>query len=95
MGFSLQSLEDFLLRTAEPAQVSFSGREAAVRRDKSNPLVRSFLRSIRDLKGRPKFKLKTGTADMNVVAPYWEVPHGGLWSRRFQPGPYPSGARRD
>lgn len=74
MDFPLQSLEDFLLRTAEPAQVSFSGREAAVRRDKSNPLVRSFLRSIRDLKGRPKFKLKTGTADMNVVAPYWKCP---------------------
>jgi LysW-gamma-L-lysine carboxypeptidase len=74
MNFSLQSLEDFLLRTAEPAQVSFSGREAAIRRDKSNPLVRSFLRSIRDLKGRPKFKLKTGTADMNVVAPYWKCP---------------------
>ena len=72
VGFSLQSLEDFLSRTAQPAQVSFSGREAAVRRDKSNPLVRSFLRSIRDFEGRPKFKLKTGTADMNVVAPFWK-----------------------
>lgn len=74
VGFSLQSLEDFLMRTAEPAQVSFSGREAAARRDKSNPLVRSFLRSIRDFEGRPKFKLKTGTADMNVVAPFWKCP---------------------
>ena len=74
VGFSLQSLEDFLLRTAQPAEVSFSGREAAVRRDKSNPLVRSFLRSIRGFEGRPKFKLKTGTADMNVVAPFWKCP---------------------
>ena len=74
VGFSLQSLEDFLSGTARPAQVSFSGREAAVRRDKSNPLVRSFLRSIRDFEGRPKFKLKTGTADMNVVAPSWKCP---------------------
>ena len=45
-----------------------------MRRDKSNPLVRSFLRSIRDFEGRPKFKLKTGTADMNVVAPFWTCP---------------------
>ena len=74
LDFALQSLEDFLRQTAGPAQVTFSGREAAVRRDKSNPLVRSFLRSIRTLDGRPKFKLKTGTADMNVVAPFWKCP---------------------
>ncbi len=74
MDFARQPLEDFLRQTASPAQVSFSGREAAVRRDKSNPLVRSFLRSIRALEGQPKFKLKTGTADMNVVAPFWKCP---------------------
>ena len=74
LDFALTSLEDFLRRTASPAQISFSGREAAVRRDKSNPLVRSFLRSIRTLDGQPKFKLKTGTADMNVVAPFWKCP---------------------
>lgn len=74
MDFSLKSLEAFLLRSAKPAEVLFSGHEVAVRRDKSNPLVRSFLTSIRNFEGRPKFKLKTGTADMNVVAPFWKCP---------------------
>ena len=74
VGFALGSLENFLQRLAGSAQVSFSGREAAVRRDKSNLLVRSFLNSIRAFDGQPKFKVKTGTADMNVVAPFWRCP---------------------
>ncbi|HXV44652.1 MAG TPA: M20/M25/M40 family metallo-hydrolase, partial [Anaerolineae bacterium] len=36
-----------------------------------NPLVRAFLQTIRAAGGAPRFVVKTGTADMNVVAPYW------------------------
>ncbi|NJN97643.1 MAG: M20/M25/M40 family metallo-hydrolase, partial [Anaerolineales bacterium] len=36
-----------------------------------NPLVRAFLQSIRAAGGEPRFVVKTGTADMNVVAPHW------------------------
>jgi LysW-gamma-L-lysine carboxypeptidase len=32
------------------------------------------LRAIRAEGGRPKFKLKTGTADMNIVGPAWGCP---------------------
>jgi LysW-gamma-L-lysine carboxypeptidase len=32
------------------------------------------LRSIRQAGGRPRFKLKTGTADMNIVGPAWGCP---------------------
>jgi len=74
VDFALATLENFLERSAGSAQISFSGREAAVRRNKSNPLVRAFLSSIRAFDGQPRFKLKTGTADMNVVAPFWRCP---------------------
>ncbi len=53
------------------AEVSFSGGELAYKGDKSNPLVRAFLRAIRAAGGQPRFVVKTGTADMNVVAPHW------------------------
>ena len=45
-----------------------------MRSGKSNPLVASFLRSIRREDGNPRFKLKTGTSDMNVVGPVWDCP---------------------
>jgi LysW-gamma-L-lysine carboxypeptidase len=49
----------------------FSGAEVAHKSDKSNPLVRAFLAAIRDNQGTPRFVVKTGTSDMNVVAPHW------------------------
>ena len=74
INFDFKRLKEFLKSTAQPARISFSGGEAAVRKDKNNLLVRNFLKSIRDLQAKPKFKLKTGTSDMNVVAPYWDCP---------------------
>ncbi len=46
----------------------------AYRADKNTSLVRAFLGSIRDAGGKPGFVLKTGTADMNIVAPIWNCP---------------------
>ena len=34
----------------------------------------AFLRSIRAQEGKPRFKVKTGTSDMNVVGPVWKCP---------------------
>jgi len=42
--------------------------------EKNTPLVRAFLTSIRTIGGRPSFVLKTGTADLNIVAPAWGCP---------------------
>jgi LysW-gamma-L-lysine carboxypeptidase len=42
--------------------------------EKNTPLVRAFLTSIRAAGGQPSFVLKTGTADLNVVAPAWSCP---------------------
>jgi LysW-gamma-L-lysine carboxypeptidase len=53
---------------------SFSGAEVAFRAEKNTPLVRACLASIREQGGRPRFVLKTGTSDMNVVGPAWGCP---------------------
>ena len=53
------------------ATLQFSGGEMAYKGEKSNPLVRALLQAIRAAGGRPRFVVKTGTADMNVVAPHW------------------------
>jgi [amino group carrier protein]-lysine/ornithine hydrolase len=74
-GFSLPDFKSLLQTQAgSKALLSFSGDEAAVRTGKSNPLVKAFLQAIRARGGQPRFKVKTGTADMNVVAPYWKCP---------------------
>ena len=55
-------------------ELSFSGGETAFRAPKNTPLVRAFLSAIRKGGGRPRFVLKTGTSDMNVVGPVWGCP---------------------
>jgi len=46
----------------------------AYQSDKNTPLVRAFLAGIRHAGGLPGFVLKTGTADLNIVAPAWGCP---------------------
>jgi LysW-gamma-L-lysine carboxypeptidase len=41
---------------------------------KNNQLVRAFLSGIRSQGGEPRFVYKTGTADLNIVAPVWRCP---------------------
>ena len=52
----------------------FEYADAAVRMDKNTPVVRAFLKAIRDAGGTPRFKMKTGTSDMNILAPVWGCP---------------------
>ena len=54
----------------------FRGWEQPWRGDRQNVLVRSFLAGIRqvDAAVQPGFVVKTGTSDMNVVAPIWQCP---------------------
>jgi LysW-gamma-L-lysine carboxypeptidase len=42
--------------------------------EKNSSLVRAFLNGIRQEGGTPRFVYKTGTADLNVVAPVWRCP---------------------
>jgi LysW-gamma-L-lysine carboxypeptidase len=75
MGLSLRlppgsdpgALRTAVLGLANGAPVSFPYLEHPFVAEKNTPLVRAFLRAIRTVGGQPRFKLKTGTSDMNVV----------------------------
>jgi LysW-gamma-L-lysine carboxypeptidase len=56
--------------------LAFHGWEQPWRSDRQTALVRSFLAGIRavDPSAQPGFVVKTGTSDMNVVAPIWRCP---------------------
>lgn len=62
------------IEAAGPARVRFHGHEVAFRAGKNTPLVRSLLRAIRECGGEPRFSVKMGTSDMNVVGPVWRCP---------------------
>lgn len=62
------------LRSPISAQISFHGPEHAYRSSKDSVLARAFVDAIRAEKMRPAFKLKTGTADFNILGPAWQCP---------------------
>lgn len=55
-------------------ELEFFGREVPYVGPKDTPLTRALRRGIRQAGGKPVFKYKTGTSDMNVLAPHWQVP---------------------
>ena len=55
-------------------EVSSSGGERAVRSGRNDAVVRALAGAVRREGGRPRLKVKTGTADFNVVAPVWRCP---------------------
>lgn len=60
--------------TNELVKVEVRGHELAHATDRNDPVVRALSTSIRANGGIPRPKLKTGTADLNVVAPIWKCP---------------------
>jgi [amino group carrier protein]-lysine/ornithine hydrolase len=69
-----EGLEQEIQTLLPNTSLSFFGREIAYRSEKDTALTRALRVAIREQGGTPRFKVKTGTADMNVVAPYWNVP---------------------
>jgi len=66
---------EILQTIAEDAVVDWAGLATpAYLGEKNTPLTRAFLRAIRGAGGRPAFVVKTGTADLNLVAPAWACP---------------------
>ena len=59
---------------AEDNELSLLDSVPPYRAEKNTPLVRAFLAGVRAAGGTPAFSLKTGTADMNIVAPVWNCP---------------------
>ena len=54
--------------------LNFRGHEVAYRSMRDTTLAHAFVDAIRAEGLRPAFKLKTGTADLNVVGPVWQCP---------------------
>jgi [amino group carrier protein]-lysine/ornithine hydrolase len=73
-SFDVPALQQQLQAWAEGAELRFEYADAAVRAEKNTPVVRAFLKGIRDTGGTPRFKMKTGTSDMNILAPVWGCP---------------------
>ncbi len=64
-----------LTQLAVPEAITRTGYAIpAYKTDRNSPLVRTFLKGIRAAGGKPAFVLKTGTADVNIVAPVWDCP---------------------
>jgi LysW-gamma-L-lysine carboxypeptidase len=59
---------------SDHAKVDLVEFTPAYRAEKNTPLVRSFLAAIRQHGGSPTFTVKSGTSDMNLVAPTWRCP---------------------
>lgn len=59
---------------AGDADITIDGLQEGYRTTKRSKLVPPFLRGIRGQGGEPRFTLKLGTSDMNVVGPVWGCP---------------------
>lgn len=73
-GLSVSALDAAMRDLAVEAETTLIDGVPAYRSDKNTPLVRAFLAGIRAAGGQPGFTLKSGTSDMNVVAPLWGAP---------------------
>lgn len=74
-AFSPEKWNEKLHELAVEAEVNVVGKPIeAWTCDKNTKLVRSMLAAIRSEGGTPAFVYKTGTADLNIVAPAWQCP---------------------
>lgn len=72
--FDREELHEFIENHKGKASVETTRHIPPVRSSKRSRLVSAFIGGIREAGGNPSFKLKTGTADMNILAESWEVP---------------------
>jgi len=73
-GTNVSALQRQMRAWCDGAELSFPYSEPPFETEKNTSLVRALLRAIRAEGGQPRFKLKTGTSDMNVVGPVWGCP---------------------
>ncbi len=73
-GFDIEEFESDVEDWAGDATLRFYGYEPAYQSNRSTPLANAFNRVLRQAGVKPRFKLKTGTSDMNVVGPVWNCP---------------------
>jgi len=73
-GLDVELLLERIRSISAPAQIVIDGLQEGYRTTKQSALVPPFLRAIRATGGKPRFTLKLGTSDMNVVGPAWQCP---------------------
>ncbi|MGC9468150.1 MAG: [LysW]-lysine hydrolase [Anaerolineae bacterium] len=73
-SFNVDQLQSRMEAWGNGAALKFLGCDPAYLAEKNTPPVRALLRAIRSVGGKPRFKLKTGTSDMNTVGPVWGCP---------------------
>jgi LysW-gamma-L-lysine carboxypeptidase len=74
MGLDRETVASLIEAASDQAKADLVEFTPAYRAEKNTPLVRSFLSAIRQCDGSPAFTLKSGTSDMNLVAPIWNCP---------------------
>ncbi len=72
--FDVDDLQHKMEAWSNGAKLTFRGSDPAYVAKKNTPPIRALLRAIRAEGAKPRFKLKTGTSDMNTVGPVWECP---------------------
>lgn len=73
-GVAGAQIEEICRRHAGPASIRVSGVEVAHVEPRSSPVASALTAAIRSMGGVPRTQVKTGTADLNVVAPVWNCP---------------------
>lgn len=73
-NFELDEFQGDVAEWAGSATVRFYGHEEAFQSHRRTPLASAFNKALRQAGVKPRFKLKTGTSDMNVVGPIWQCP---------------------
>jgi LysW-gamma-L-lysine carboxypeptidase len=73
-GCNTDRLIEQIIGISPYSRITFSTALPGFKAEKNNALVRAFLSGIRNSGGKPSFKVKGGTADMNIVGPAWGCP---------------------
>jgi LysW-gamma-L-lysine carboxypeptidase len=74
VGFDLDAFRAALLTAAGPHRLTFSPAVTATCGSRGSAPARALSAAIAELGGRPGFRVKTGTSDLNLVAEHWAVP---------------------
>jgi LysW-gamma-L-lysine carboxypeptidase len=73
-GFDLAAFESRARQWAADDELTIADRTPGIRVSPASAAVRALCTAIRGQGGQPRLKLKSGTADLNVVGKYWNVP---------------------
>lgn len=73
-GFDTEAFLAFLRARAGAGTLDIPEVDPAWVSDKNSALARAFVASVRAAGLKPRYVKKTGTSDMNILAPAWQVP---------------------